>query len=298
MGPRKNFRFEKNQIITNTKFIVDTIMPLSIGLAGDNVYFILFKIIQSCTEEELFIHFPIEISNDGEKSFFDNHSLNLNNVLKNDKMKEFFKEETRNMNSNKIYMTDFVMRKDNKNKLYYTCGAYLSDNKNHVNKITLLLSRDSYIKLDLFINRLYILDPLAHSVFTNTDYTNIEFVNIDHIKCDACTTEVDSNIVCSHYTCGKGPCLFKFNYASIKKPGRKLRNFLAVNMYNLSYSKSFMISDLVYNQFDKELILLYKDMDKITDKLKSVKALVISEDLALKYTNMIDDEKMYYKEEK
>ena len=55
MGPRKKFRFEKNQIITNTKFIVDTIMPLSIGLAGDNVYFILFKIIQSCTEEELFI---------------------------------------------------------------------------------------------------------------------------------------------------------------------------------------------------------------------------------------------------
>ena len=116
MGPRKKFRFEKNQIITNTKFIVDTIMPLSIGLAGDNVYFILFKIIQSCTEEELFIHFPIEISNDGEKSFFDNHSLNLNNVLKNDKMKEFFKEETRNMNSNKIYMTDFVMRRDNRNK--------------------------------------------------------------------------------------------------------------------------------------------------------------------------------------
>ena len=34
------------------------------------------------------------------------------------------------------------------------------------------------------------------------------------------------------------------------------------------------------------------------DKLKSVKALVIPEDLALKYTNMIDDEKMYYKEEK
>ena len=75
-------------------------------------------------------------------------------------------------------------------------------------------------------------------------------------------------------------------------------DILFVNMYNLSYSKSFMISDLVYNQFDKELILLYKDMDKITDKLKSVKALVIPEDLALKYTNMIDDEKMYYKEEK
>ena len=77
MGPRKKFRFEKNQIITNTKFIVDTIMPLSIGLAGGNVYFILFKIIQSCTEEELFIHFPIEISNG-----YETYVIKFNNINK------------------------------------------------------------------------------------------------------------------------------------------------------------------------------------------------------------------------
>ena len=121
------------------------------------------------------------------------------------------------MNKDNSYNTDLSMTlcEDHKNYFKAYAAAPREDNKAAV--LELLITRDNYIKINLFINRLIMRDLSAELIFANHKLNNIEFLEIKMLKHDASATYIGGGIVLNHYTCAAGPLdSFKFNFISKK----------------------------------------------------------------------------------
>ena len=117
---------------------------------------------------------------------------------------------------------------------------------------------------------------------------------MDWVKLDASSSDMNSNIVYSHYTAGRGPNIYKFNYINKKLNMKLFDPWFAVE-YSRKFGNDFVILDAIFNE--DILYLLYEERSLITDQFKCTKALVFSKELYEK-TSFLNDTFIYRPDKK
>ncbi len=284
---------EESVIVKNT-FVVDQIVPICIRKMKDGIYTILFLANQDSTETSVFIQMAISSSNQRDEDFLSEHILNLENITKDKERLAFYVEATKDASKDSLYSCDFNMEEVENKPYFKSIGAKAIDEV-HSAIVDFLITRDNFIKLNLFFTRFMNYDNTAETVFFNHKLKNVKFSTISHTKLDGSATDFASKVVCNHYTCGNGPEIYKFNFISRKIPDRKLRNPMSPEVYNRFYSDDFVITDFIYEPHRDCLYVIYEVRSDITDRYKETKALRFDKEFYNR-TNLLDIEKIYEEE--
>lgn len=282
---------DEESIIVKNTFIIDQIVPICIRKMKDKIYTILFLANQDSTETSIFLQMALKSSDKRDEDFFSNHILNLDNITKDKDRLSFYVEATKDASNDSLYSCDFNMIEVDTKPYFKATGARAID-KSHSAIIDLLITRDNFIKLNLFFIRFMNYDISAETVFINHKLHNIKFSTINHVKLDGSATDISSRIVCNHYTCGNGPELYKFNFISRKIPDRKLINPMSPEPYSIFYSEDFTITDMIYEPHKDCLYVIYEVRSEINNMYKETKALIFNKEFYNK-TNLLDVEKIY-----
>lgn len=273
-------------IISRNKFVVDKILPVAIKRTPSKDKFVcLFVCYQNYDESFLYLNYMIKIENGIEENMILTNELYIDNISKNPKKIEMYKEFISNMKENNQYSTDFIMNKSLDYSNYYQNIAIRPIDKTHATIMDLYFTRDNFIKTSIFISTIFN-STNPQFVFNDEKMNNIEYVKIEQIKYDATTQITGENenklYNCSHYTANCGPTEFRFNnITSIGKEykSKSLSNYLDLNIYLATYKNDYIIEFVLLNEFDEYLIIYISD--------KKTYALVFSKDL-LEKTNIID----------
>lgn len=282
---------DEESIIVKNTFIIDQIVPICIRKMKDKIYTILFLANQDSTETSIFLQMALKSSDKRDEDFFSNHILNLDNITKDKDRLSFYVEATKDASNDSLYSCDFNMIEVDTKPYFKATGARAID-ESHSAIIDLLITRDNFIKLNLFFIRFMNYDISAETVFINHKLHNIKFSTINHVKLDGSATDISSRIVCNHYTCGNGPELYKFNFISRKIPDRKLINPMSPEPYSIFYSEDFTITDMIYEPHKDCLYVIYEVRSEINNMYKETKALIFNKEFYNK-TNLLDVEKIY-----
>lgn len=282
---------DEESIIVKNTFIIDQIVPICIRKMKDEIYTILFLANQDSTETSIFLQMALKSSDKRDEDFFSNHILNLDNITKDKDRLSFYVEATKDVSNDSLYSCDFNMIEVDTKPYFKATGARAIDEL-HSAIIDLLITRDNFIKLNLFFIRFMNYDISAETVFINHKLHNIKFSTINHVKLDGSATDISSRIVCNHYTCGNGPELYKFNFISRKIPDRKLINPMSPEPYSIFYSEDFTITDMIYEPYKDCLYVIYEVRSEINNMYKETKALIFNKEFYNK-TNLLDVEKIY-----
>ena len=227
-----------NKSITNEMdFVVDDLGPLCINDMdmGDSFYSLLFFATQYSTEETIYLQLFLKSNDRFERDFLDNLPINMNNMLNYKDRIKYYVEHTKDATNNKIYICDMNMIEEN-SKPYFLSYSFRKDQE-EITKINLHFTRDVFVKYNIYMRSFIRKNIAGEIVFNNPKFKNMKFSTIDHIKLDGSGTEIDGNLVFSHYTCGNGPELYKFVTVSKKIKGRKLLNPMGFNVFNELYDK-------------------------------------------------------------
>lgn len=282
-------------IVSKDKFIINDILPLCIRNFGNNIYSVLFLAIQNTTESKIFLQIALNASNSSDKEFLDKHILNIENIQKDIDRFKFYVESTKDADNSILYNTSFDMEEINTMPYFFSQGARSID-KNHNAIMDLYISRDNFIKLNLFFIRFMNHDNLAETIFVNPKLLNVKFSTIDNIRLDASATDISSRIVCNHYTCNSGKETYKFNFISRKIPGRTLKHSIIPETYSSFYSEHFTITDMIYEPHRDCIYIIYEVRSELTDRYKETKILLLDKEFYDK-TNLLDTDKIYKDEE-
>lgn len=289
---------KEESIVTRNKFVVDSILPIGIK-AGPikNTYFILFIAYQDYDESYIYLQLLTATENAFENEFIKDNSFNIANIDPNTEKGKAYNELISKMNGENLFGTDFVMKQNEEFPMLYKSIAVRGIDKTHCSVLDVNYTRDNYIKLRLYLDKLSNI-PLDknlqnfETIFTNTKYNNIEFVDIEKIKYDATTiVNGDNSYLISHYTMWCGPSKYSMNYitgkdADINHSVSKLSNPLAFDLYNSFYTKDFIVTDIIANN-DGSGIIIYQEYSEINGSWKSTKALKLTKEL-MDQTNFID----------
>lgn len=275
------------------QFFIDEIYPLILRHMGDGEYMLLFMAINNNDSSKVYFNVSINVSNEHDHNYLVNHPLNYNNITKNKELLEFYVESTKGIGPADLFLTDFDF-KEVYSKPFYT---FLASRKagDSICEAEIILNRECFIKLNLFFIRFQHYVITAAGVFANNKLKNIKYSTVDHIKMDGSSTDLSSNVVCTHYTCGNGPETYKFNFISKKIIGKKLKYSMSSEAYAHFYSNDFVVQDVFYFDKNDSFIVLYEVRSDITDKYKETKALVLPKGIYDK-TNLGNPEKIYEKE--
>ena len=279
--------------------IIDKIIPLYIEnftSYGTDFCHITFLAEELCTESNYFVKTRISINNKNDKEFLKIFPLYKNNVDTDSRRKEFvnsIEQEYDADNEENIYYSDLIFTEDNKHKTFY-----ISNGSRNINGVItaeeLLVTQDIFVQLELFFLKLSEYNKMAGVVFGSKKLTNTSMVLIDHVKYNGTSTDLNWDVVISHFTSGRGPQTFKFSLLNKKEKERKMKNpIIQVDFKNL-YGKSFIINE--YFIVDNKVYALYEERSPITDQFKSTKILIFDEELC-KSTSFKNTDVIYYTEE-
>lgn len=280
-------------------FMVDSILPLFISKENDN-YCIVFRLDEDCREKKIYINLPLYLDSKEEAEYLEQSSIYVENIMKSKDKVDNLTELMEGFTPAEILYCDFNMVKNKDKKSFYNVDAY-NATKDKLYIYHLFITRDSYIKLSIFFNNLKSRISNADLVFLDPKINNIEFINIDHIKLNGSiqfnTTTGFSNTIFNYYTCGQGPTEFKFILVSpaLENSTRKLRNPLPKEFAEIYTRDSFIINDIIYDNSEDNIIVLYYEKSKITGKHSHTYALVMNKDIYNK-TNLVDIYKNYEEE--
>jgi hypothetical protein len=277
-------------IITKDTFIVDTIVPFIINHIKPNTYSIMFIATQSSTESSILLQTAVHTSDTSDETFLNNHELNMNNICM-DVNRWKICMDTLNTHETKVYSCGFDMVEVIDKPYFSSLGAAPIDEK-HNKLVDLLFTRDNFIKISVFFSRFIKHDYSADNVFFNYKFNHIKFSTINRIKLDGSATDINKPIVISHYTCGNGPETYKFNFISIKIPGRKLRAPMSPEVYDKFYMDDFLITDIIYEKTNDCVYVVYESRSDITNKYKETKVLKFYKEFYNR-SNLMDIEKIY-----
>lgn len=279
---------KEDEMFLKDNFLSGEVLPVAIKEAGDMMFAILF-VLSSIEENKdgkcvaLYIHYTPENANN-ERKFIQSHPANFNNLGKNPEKLAKYNELTSFVaDSSDIYSTDFRLVQDKDKKMYYTCKAYRKnkDDNDKVDVLTLLVHRNSFIKINLYLQRLSMLDSLAETTFMNYKFNKVEYVNPGSIQLDATYELEGSNCVYSHYTAHCGKNKYKFNNVSLALPINirgTLKKKVGYNAYSMLYIKDFMVVDRFLDFETGELYVIYEEKYEATGKFKKCIALKLTKE--------------------
>lgn len=282
---------EDDKIISTEDFVADQILPIMIRIVDETKMVLLLCLAQDSTESCKYVQILYNASSDFEMNFI--KSLTLVNISDNPKRLELYNSIVPDLKDN-LYNSDFDMKIDQEHKSYYiTKAAKPVGNAGCGEILNIKIPRDNYIKFNIFIRKLEMLNPIAETVFANPKYKGIEFVNIKKIKYSGSATDISSNIVMNHYTAAAGPNdIFNFNYLSPKIKDRSLKNPILPETFVTLYGKDFTVVDIIYDDYEDCFILIYEIRSEITNQYKCTKALRLYKDIYDR-TNLMDNTKIY-----
>lgn len=288
----------ENLIIAVDKFLVNTIMPLSIQKINEEQYCILFYAEQNSTESFLFLQSIIAVEDDIDRGFLNNHPLNITNIQRDPKRLSFYNEKIKMMKGN-TFNTDFDMNGCNEDdpKFFHTTGVkhiYIqSDRKNpRAGIVDIILTRYNYIIISLFMRKLLSHTTGAENLFTSNKLKHITFETMTHVKLDGSCTDICNKVVRNHYTIGDGPTMYKMTFISPMKENAKLRNPMVSDHYIQFYGEDFVIQDIIYDQYNDRIFIIYEQRSDITKEYKATKALILKKEV-YDHTNFVDLYKIY-----
>ena len=281
----------------NSPFVIDEIYPLSIRPIGNSLYMIFFVGKCSASEEKIFLNTPVRSVDNVDLTSLHSHPLNINKITEDKKRLEMYVEFTKDSNDDDVYVTDFDMSQDVMQPVFYTFTGSRKDSETQVTLKKVLINKECFIRINLFFVRLKQHDITGGAVFFDHKLRNIKFSKVEHTKVDGSSTDINSSIVCTHYTCGNGPEFYKFNYISIKLNGERLKVPLSAEIYERFYSEDFTISDMFYDFHSDSIFVLYEVRSDITNSYKETKALIFSREM-YERTNFVNQEYIYEIEKK
>lgn len=240
----------KEFIITNNKFFIDTIVPITIK-EHVNSYIIFFAANQKCDDKTIYLQMMVSPDTDLEKEYFKNHFL-LNKSSDLEK----------NMTSDNLYIVDFCMDDMNDNMYFHSTGVrpIQSSGKTFASILDLYISVSIFTKIQLYIDGLVNINTksLTYSnelVFTEPLLNTVTFINIDNVRLEV-SAKLESNLYITHYKMMSGKTEFRMNYVSLtKKDGISLLkdpttqgNFMILyeNKYFLDSNKIFLYNEKLY----------------------------------------------------
>lgn len=287
---------EEEKIIARDKFIVDNIIPICIKKLTEDQYSILFFAEQDSTETSIFLQSIIALTDESDKGFLNNHPLNINSIRRDKNRLEFYNEKINSMKGN-VYNTDFDMDEYEEDRHYFKANSskpiYIQSTKEPQAFIMdLLITRDNFIKISLFITKFLNKDTEAESIFISRKLKNIKFDTITQTKLDGSTINKITNIVHSHYTLGHGPTMYKMNFISPYVKGRKLRNPMIADHYLTFFGDDFLISNIIFDYHRDRIFIIYEVRSSVTNQFKETVALILNKDIYSR-TNFVNLNKIY-----
>lgn len=282
---------DDNIVVSKKMFIVNKIVPLAIRIIDDHRFVILFLAGQDNDDSVILLQTMFTM-NDRDENFIKANPLYLENLKHNPDKLKFYVDATKDATTSSLYVTDFSMHRIEKSFYFLSDASQMV--KDVANVLDLVITKDNFIRLNLFFRRLSIYDFSAESVFVDKKLNNVIFSTLEDIHLDASTTDFISRIICNHYTGENGKETYRFNFISPKISDRKLKKLIAVDNYNNLYLNDFTIADMIFN--DEKLYIIYEERSYLTNTYKKTLALILSKDLYDK-TNLIDFSKIYEEKE-
>ena len=287
---------DEEKIIVRDRFIIDTIIPLCIKKLTNDQYSILFFAEQESTESSIFLQSIIALTNETDEGFLNNHPLNVDNIRRDPKRLEFYNEKIDSRTGN-VFNTDFDMEEYEKDKHYfYSKGSkpmYIKSSKEpKASVMDLLITRDNFIRISLFFTKFLVKDITAETIFITHKLRNVAFETITHVKLDASCTDTGYGMVHNHYTMGHGPSIYRMNFISPVYPKRKLREPMIVDHYKTFYENDFLIRDIIFDNHQDRIFIIFEVRSDITNQYKETKALILDKAVYDK-TNFVKLDNIY-----
>lgn len=283
----------EDQIALRSKFIVDNLLPLCIEELEDNMISILFVAGQDSTETIIFLKILYGIENQLDKTYISLHPLNMKNISNDFERIKFYSEMTKDFSEDKLYFTTLEMHKED---LFYSSIAMRKmDRRGHADVKDLYIRKDMFIRYKVFEDKFINCVQGAELAFTNPRFKNVSYTYIDHSTMNATTKILATNLVYSHYVCGRGPTQFKFNTVTPAIPGLKLRVAIGEDAYLALYGDEPIITDILYDEITNTVLLLYDKYHAISGNFIGVEVIVYHGKF-LDKCNFLDPTKIYERE--
>ena len=167
---------EENQIIEKKLFSPNEFRLLSISLTdNDKIGVFLFRAVQTSTDDKLFIQVPFLISDQTDVSYITMSKLFIRNIVVFDDKKDEYDDLVKDMNEDNTYVSDLCINEYAETTKYYIlkCTRNCDPKNSYFSEIDLLVSRDLFIQINLFINQFVLKILGADLNFLSYKYKNI-----------------------------------------------------------------------------------------------------------------------------
>lgn len=295
-------KINNNQgVIVNKMFQASEIAPLAIQLDENDpnkkAYKVLFKLNEHISDTDIFFEIRLLTEDDLDKSYIRSRSLYIDNLKKDEKKYNAFKNIMKDFNIDIFYVGDFYYEFDNGN--YYIDGfkQLIEENTKQVffEKIRIYVPRWMLIAMGLYIED--ITDPYnrieKEYLFASNEFSNMRFEKVENLKIlGTCKTEKDNYISYNTmYELNTGPTFWRFTYEILTEEDLEVKEPIGEEEFKAWYSKY----ENNYIGTVKEPNNLYCFIIVKNDKNKIVA--LMTKDEFINKTNLLDPYKIFVEEE-
>lgn len=294
-------KINNNQgVIIKKMFQASEIAPLAIQ-ADENdpnkkSFKILFKLNEHITDTNIFFEIRLLAEDDLDKAYLKSRSIYIDNLQKDKKKYEAFKNIMKGFDVSVFYVGDFYYEFDNGN--YYIDGfKSLVDRKNNqifFESIRVYIPRWMLIAMSLYIQDLT--DPYnrveKEYLFASTKFSNMRFEKVENLKIlGTCKTQKNELISYNTmYELNTGPTFWRFTYEILTEEDLEVKEPLGEDEFEAWYSKY----EGNYIGTVKEPNNLYCFITVKNDKGNIVS--LMTKDIFINKTNLLDPYKIFVEE--
>ena len=241
-------KINNNQsVIVKKMFQASEIAPLAIQQdendSSKKAYKILFKLNEHITDTDIFFEIRLLTEDDLEKSYLKSRSIYIDNIKKDEKKYEAFKNIMKSFNIEIFYVGDFYYEFDNGN--YYIDGfkqiVDLKTNKLYHESIRIYIPRWMLIAMSLYLED--VTDPYdkveKEYLFASNEFSNMRFEKVENLKVlGTCKTQKEEYFSYNTmYELNTGPTFWRFTYEILTEEDLEVKMPIGEQEFEAWYSK-------------------------------------------------------------
>lgn len=292
---------EKDTFIKQEDFICSEVFPLAI-FANSEYANLVFQgkssiQVEDCEEKTIFFSILYKLDKNDEE-YIKNLPLYIGNISKSEKSLKMYMDLSRGFSPDETYNMAAIYRIENKLPYSYASRPSATE-KDKFDLIKIYLNKESFVKINLFMNDLALKMPNAELSFLNPTLNNINYCTPDSITLDG---SVDipgmgnniSNLIFNHYTIKIGPKKYRFKFISPKSPDstKKLRNPMRIDFFLDMYKDDPIVDKFFYEPTLDCLFIVLEVISDVTKKYKETIVFKLRKEL-YDHTNFVDYFKIY-----
>ena len=291
-------KINNNQdIIINKMFQASEIAPLAIqpdeNDPNKKAFKILFKLNEHITDTDIFFEIRLLTEDDLDRAYIKSRSIYIDNLEKDEKKYEAFKNMMKGFNVDIFYVGDFYYEFDNGN--YYIDGfKQLIEQKSgsvFFERIRVYIPRWMMLGLSLYMQD--ITDPYnrveKEYLFASNKFSNMRFEKVENLKVlGTCKTRKEEFISYNTmYELNTGPTFWRFTYEILTEEDLEVKEPIGEQEFEAWYSKY----EGNYIGTVKEPNNLYCFIITKNDKGNVVS--LMTKDMFINKTNLLDPYKIF-----